>query len=117
MKCLEIRINGELVCTAGAKDLNQLQTTLILNIERLTPFLAVNGAKQTDTHEFEHLEWLEKSLSEKDELTIRFVDCDKASQPTTVKQIDRTDSYEEYEQKVAQEMAKLRMSKKDSDLN
>ena len=117
MKCLEILINGKTVCVAGFKHINQLQATITQGVENIAPHIAVNGARQTDVSKFEYLEWLKQPLSENDVLTIRFVECDQSTQPVTVQQIDKSDSHEEYEQKVAEAIAKLRMSKNDSDLN
>lgn len=117
MKCIEIMINGEKVCIAGTSNINQLQALITQGIESITPSIVANGSRQVDTNKFEHIEWLNRPLSESDIITIRFVDCDQATQPVSIENIDTSDSYDEYEQKVAQEIAKLRMSKKDSDLN
>ncbi|MEW8481929.1 MAG: hypothetical protein AB2669_13605 [Candidatus Thiodiazotropha endolucinida] len=117
MRCIEILVNGKQVCIAGSTNINQLQTTITQGIENITPYIAVNGIRQTDTNIFEYLEWLKQPLSEKDVITIRFVDCKNASQPLVVKQVDKTESYEKHEKKITEAIAKLRESKKKPDLN
>lgn len=117
MRCIEILINGEIVCVAGTKNINQLQTTITQGIENITPYIAVNGMRQCDANIFEYLEWLNQPLTEKDIITIRFVDCENTSQPVKIQQVDKTESYEKHEQKVTEAIAKLRESKNKPDLN
>jgi hypothetical protein len=117
MLCLEISINGKKMCVAGSKNINQLQTIITQGIESITPYIAVNGVRQTDVNLFEYLEWLKQPLSVNDVITIQLLECEETTQPVTIQQIDKTDTFEECEQKITEAIAELRESKKKPDLN
>jgi hypothetical protein len=93
MKCFEVKVNGEKLCTAGIGDDGVLTTVVSFakrsnstdetaqdsdNPERL--HLRVSGVAGPEPGVMEHLEWLDQSLSVGDEITIRIVEtpeCDK----------------------------------------
>ena len=117
MLCLEISINGKIICVAGSNNINQLQATITQGIESITPYIAVNGVRQTDVNLFEYLEWLKQPVSVNDVVTIQFVECEESTRPVTIQQIDKTDSFEESEKRVTKAIAELRELKNKPDIN
>ena len=87
MKCFEITINGEKVCTAGVGDdgvLNSVISFAKRNDVETQPSesldLRVSGVANLEPGVMEHLEWLQRDLSVGDEVLIRIIEdstCDK----------------------------------------
>jgi ClpX C4-type zinc finger len=87
MKCFEITINGEKVCTAGVGEDGVLNSSLSFikrndgetqQSESLD--LRVGGVANVEPGVMEHLEWLHRDLNVGDEVVIRIIEasmCDK----------------------------------------
>jgi ClpX C4-type zinc finger len=87
MKCFEITINGETVCTAGVGDdgvLNSVMSFAKRADAETQPSesldLRVSGVANVEPGVMEHLEWLHRDLNVGDEVLIRIIEastCDK----------------------------------------
>jgi len=97
MKCFEVTINGERVCTAGVGDDGVL--TSILSLVMSSNASDQNGESQNDNSEnldlrvgglanrehgvSEHVEWLHQSLAVGDEIVIRIIEASACDEPET----------------------------------
>src|SRR6476660_915949 len=95
MKCFEVTINGERVCTAGVGDDGVLTSILSFvkssnasdetgepqnnNSENLD--LRVGGLTNRESGVTEHLEWLHQGLAVGDEIVIRIIEDSVCDEP------------------------------------
>ena len=95
MKCFEVTINGEKVCTAGVGDDGVLTSIVSLvmrsnasdeigksqndNSENLD--LRVGGLMNRESGETEHVEWLHQGLAVGDEIVIRIIEATVCDEP------------------------------------
>ena len=95
MKCFEVTINGEKVCTAGVGDDGVLVSTVQF-VKRSNPDetadsqnnevsetlnIRVGGIANRDAGEMQHLEWLQRDLSVGDEIVIRIIEASSCDDP------------------------------------
>ena len=95
MKCFEVTINGEKVCTAGVGD-DGVLTAILALVQRQTVSdgtrdkqdaeseslnVRVGGIANVEPGLSEHLEWLYKDLSVGDEITIKIIESSECDVP------------------------------------
>ena len=96
MKCFEVTINGEKVCTAGVGDDGVLVSTVQF-VKRNNPDetadsqdneisetlnIRVGGIANREADEIQHLEWLQRDLRVGDEIIIRIIEASSCDDPT-----------------------------------
>ena len=94
MKCFEIRINGEKVCTAGVGDsgvLNSFVSFMTRKEQDETPndsgaenlFITVSGIANLEEDASNHLEWLHQDLNVGDEIVIKIIEASSCDEPNS----------------------------------
>ena len=91
MKCFEVTINGQKVCTAGIGEYGVLNSVLSFvggkessdqapseNLE-----LTVFGVSTSTVGASEHIEWLRRALVAGDEIVIRIIEASECDQPAS----------------------------------
>ena len=94
MKCFEIRINGDKVCTAGVGDsgvLNSFVSFMTRKEQDETPndvgsenlFITVTGIANLEDNASDHLEWLHRDLNVGDEIVIKIIEASTCDDPSS----------------------------------
>ena len=85
MLCLEVLLDGKVICRAGDDELSRLTAALHFLPEIKLQHLIVSGSLQRETHANVQ-RWLDMSLLKDSLLSFRFVESDIADAPKAVTQ-------------------------------
>ena len=84
MKCIEVLLNGEVVCRAGHEHMSLLTATLhVLNDPEFTRFI-LSGRLEPEANFAQLPRWLDMSILQNAEITLRVVDAESADEPARV---------------------------------
>jgi len=84
MKCIQISINGKVVCTAGHKDMTYVTATLHL-LNGMSSYRFIASGKNDPEKELTHLlRYLDLSIKEGQQIALEIVDIDKPDIPARV---------------------------------
>jgi hypothetical protein len=82
----EVRLNGQLLCTAGHADISVLCAAVNYSHRSQSAFTSVGGLTQGTQGPQQHIDWLSNlPLSVGDEVSIRIVDVPTCDAPRNVK--------------------------------
>jgi hypothetical protein len=82
----EVRLNGQLLCTAGRADISVLSAVVNYMYRQPSLFASVGGLTQGTQGPGQHLDWLSNlPLSVGDEVSIRIVDVPTCDPPKGVR--------------------------------
>jgi hypothetical protein len=106
--CFEIRINDGPSTIAGQTGISVLSTTLTFVSARNALEGRSGGLINAGPHDNEHVQWLQSDLRIGDQISIRIVESETPSAPTTRERLDPT--FSENEERAYYERLKKRYS-------
>jgi hypothetical protein len=97
MICLDIKVNGDLVCQAGIANASILSSILGASVGADHPVdLYVSGMCELPEERTAHVYWAkDRSLSSGDHITFTLIDCEDATEPTEIVPTDSREYLEE----------------------
>ena len=97
MICLDIKVNGDLVCRAGIANASILSSILGASVGADHPAdLRISGMCELPEERVAHVYWAEgRSLSSGDHITFTLIDCEDATKPAEIVPTDSPEYLEE----------------------
>jgi hypothetical protein len=113
MVCLDIKVNGDLVCRAGIANASILSSILGASVGADHPAdLYISGMCELPEKRAAHVRWAkDRSVSSGDHITFTLIDCEDPTEPTEIVPTDSPEylaeqaNFEEFERTYVREEA------------